>query len=515
MTTIVTRTTAPHPLARIPGILCALLALLLPALHASAQNRAQTPGPYSDSTTIPDTPAYKRAQEILNLINAADADKTRAYINDAFTANFRDMVPMQQHLEVFGEVHANSSKLEPYSARAYEPARPATQATLIARNTLTESWQAIVVEVEDAEPHRIASLNFAQARPPSNLPKGEKLSDQQIADALSAYVQRLAKDDAFSGAVLFAKDGKVLCTAAVGIANRDFNAPNKLDTKFNLGSMNKMFTGVAAAQLVEKGKLSFDDPIGKYLGTDWLSQDALDQIQLKHLLTHTSGLGSYFTDDWDRASRAVYRNVDDYKPLVKNETLAFTPGTQTQYSNTGMLIAGAVIQKAAGQDYFDYIRANITGPAGMTNTDSYELDLVNPNLAVGYEKETTPAGTRYRNNIFMHVIKGGPAGGGYSTVEDLFKFDQALRSGKLLSKASRDQVWRAYPEMASPQYGYGFGVYESPAGKIVGHTGGFPGISAALSMYIDSGYTVAVLSNYGRAATLVDNKARELITQGK
>ncbi len=247
------------------------------------------------------------------------------------------------------------------------------------------------------------------------------------------------------------QNGQVLYTAATGIANRDFNAPVKLDTKFNLGSMNKMFTGVAAPQLVEKGKLAFDDPIGKYLGARLAlpgrprpgpaPAPPYPHLRARQLLQRRMG---------SLVPAPMFRNIDDYKPIVKSDTLAFTPGTQSQYSNTGMLLAGAVIQKASGQDYFDYIRANVTGPAGMTSTDSYEVDLVNPNLAVGYIKETTDAGTRYRNNLFMHVIKGGPAGGGYSTVEDLLKFDQALRSGKLLSKASLEKV-RRRPTPISPR----------------------------------------------------------------
>jgi CubicO group peptidase (beta-lactamase class C family) len=268
-------------------------------------------------------------------------------------------------------------------------------------------------------------------------------------------------------------------------------------------------------QLVERGKLSLDDPIGKYLGTDWLSQVILDRVQVKHLLTHTSGLGSYFNEGFVRASRALFRQVDDYKPLVQGEMLAFAPGTQWSYSNTGMLIAGAVIEKAGGRDYFDLIRENVTGPAGMRSTDSYELDRVNKNLAVGYSREQTPAGPEWRNNLFEHVIRGGPAGGGYSTVEDLLHFDQALRAGKLLKKETLAVLWRAYPELSSPDYGLGFGIESSPAGRIVGHSGGFVGISAHLSMYLDDGWTVAVLSNHGGSASIVEAKARELITQGR
>ena len=276
-------------------------------------------------------------------------------------------------------------------------------------------------------------------------------------------------------------------------------------------------TAVACMQLVEQGKLSLDDPVAKYLGEDWLPKVDKSKVRLRHLLTHTSGLGSYFTEEWGRSSRTLYRTVDDWKPLVRDETLAFEPGTRWQYSNTGMLIAGAIIEQASGSDYYTYIRGHVTGPAGMTSTDCYETDKANRKLAVGYEQEIGKDGAvTWHNNLYQHVVRGGPAGGGYSTVEDLFRFDQALRAEKLVTRKSLDQLWRVYPELSSDGYGLGFFVDPSPMGAIVGHSGGFNGISAVLSMYPDAGYTIAVMSNLGSgAATIVEGKARELIASGR
>jgi len=266
---------------------------------------------------------------------------------------------------------------------------------------------------------------------------------------------------------------------------------------------------------VQQGKLSLDDPIDKYLDATWLPKVDKSKVRVKHLLTHTSGLGSYFNDAFDRSSRLLFRNVDDYKPLLAEETLAFEPGTDWAYSNTGMLVAGAVIEKASRMDYFEFVRRNVTGPAGMTSTDSYELDKVNPNLAVGYERRPAPGGVEYRNNIFDHVLRGGPAGGGYSTVEDLDRFAQALRSHALLDAASTSELLRPRPEIASPEYGLGFGLDQTAAGRRVGHSGGFTGLSAGLDIYLDAGWNVAVLSNYGEAADVVVTKAAELILQGR
>jgi CubicO group peptidase (beta-lactamase class C family) len=487
------------------------------ALGLAATAPGQQGPPFVDNRTIPDTPACKRALEIVGLLASFDVAKVRLYVQRDFAPVLRDAASLERHVAILAGLHDQAAgQFEVYAARTYEPPRPDRHAVIIVRNNLAESWQAFVVEVEPDAPHRVTSLRLDRARPPRDLPVGERLTTAQIAQKLDAYVAKLARADAFSGTVLLAKDGEVALTKAVGIANRDFDAPVSIDTKFNLGSMNKMFTGVAAVQLVEQGKLSLDDPIGKHLDETWCAADVLAKVKVKHLLTHTSGLGSYFNRDFDRSSRALFRNVEDYKPLVRDETLSFEPGTRWSYSNTGMLLAGAVIERASGTDYFDYVRAHVTGPAGMTSTDCYELDRVNRNLAVGYEKERAPDGTVFlRNNLFMHVIRGGPAGGGYSTVQDLLRFDRALREGKLASRASLDQLWSPHPEVGAPLYGYGFSVETTPVGRVVGHGGGFNGISAQLSMYLDEGYTVAVMANYGGAAPLVEQRARDLILQGR
>jgi CubicO group peptidase (beta-lactamase class C family) len=274
-----------------------------------------------------------------------------------------------------------------------------------------------------------------------------------------------------------------------------------------------MFTAVAVMQLAEAGKLSLDDTLGKFMPAGSMRTDVLSKVRVKHLLTHTSGLGSYFSPRWDSLSRALFRTVDDWIPLVKDERLQFEPGTRWAYSNTGMLLLGKVIESASGKDYFQYVRERIFQPAGMASTDSYELDRVTKNLAVGYEREETPGGPQYRNNIFQHVIRGGPAGGGYSTVGDLTRFAVALEEGKLVSREGVRQLTTPKPELGSPDYGFGFTTDED--GRITGHSGGFLGISAQLDIYLTEDYTVAVMANYGGAAQPVIEKSRTLLLAGR
>ena len=486
-----------------------------PAPPAGAPGARPAPRPFTDVRPVPDTPALRRAQEVVEVLNSGDPARVKALVEGSFARAFRESGPMEDHLAAFTEWMDWDAPLEVYGARTYDPPGPPTSAVLVVRSRTREAWRAVVIEVEPQPPYGITSVDVAPARLPTGQPAPQPLDPAAVAAELGAYVDRLAADGRFSGTLLLEKDGKVLLTRAVGVANRDFDAKVRLDTKFNLGSMNKMFTGLATMQLVQAGKLSLEDPIGKYLDDSWLPKVDKTKVKVKHLLTHTSGLGSYFNETYDRSSRLLFRNVSDYKPLVADETLRFEPGTRSAYSNTGMLIAGAVIEKASGMDYFEYVRRNIYEPAGMKNTDCYELDRVNPNLAVGYERRLTAAGPIWRNNIFDHVLRGGPAGGGYSTVEDLDRFAAALRSGKLLPDAARAELLRERPEIGSPGYGLGFGVSETPLGRRVGHSGGFTGISANLDIFLESGWTVAVLSNLGGAAHAVSDRANALLLQGR
>lgn len=344
-----------------------------------------------------------------------------------------------------------------------------------------------------------------------------KMSDAEIAQNLEAYIEKRVAADKFSGAVLVAKDGVLIFKKAYGLASRAYNIPNRTDTKFNLGSMNKMFTAVAVAQLAEQGKLSFNDTIGKHL-PDYPNKIVADKVTIHHLLTHTSGLSDYFNSKFEDSSRAKFKTVQDYLPLFVNDSLKFEPGAKWQYSNAGFMVLGAIIEKVSGQNYFDYVREHIYKPAGMTNTDAYEMDGDTPNLATGYTNRVPkgmPTPTQRKNNIFLHVFKGSPAGGGYSTVEDLLRFATALLGHKLLNAKSTDVILTGKtntPRGENEKYAYGFFEEIVNGQRQVGHGGAFSGINAELRMYPGNGYTVAVMSNYDPpAATLVANRVGKLV----
>jgi CubicO group peptidase (beta-lactamase class C family) len=460
--------------------------------------------PQGGPPPLPDENAFaiRRLNEFIRVVNTGDRAVARSFIRENFSNEFLK-IPMDVHLDFISKLFDRTRGVEFAGIQGAKP----NEVTALLRNKLTGGWEALIFRVEPDAPNKISAIGLERPNPPSDPQLEKKITEKEMVASLDTFLQKLAAADVFSGAVLLAKNGQTLFKKAYGQADKDFNAPNRTDTKFNLGSMNKMFTAVAIAQLVEKGKLSFDAPLSKYLSA-FPNKEAAEKIKIKHLLTHTSGLGNYFNRRFNESSKEQFRTINDLLELARSESLAFEPGSRWAYSNTGFLVLGAVIEKVTGQSYYDYVRENIYRRAGMTNSDAYDLDLVNPNLAVGYEKEFTEGSVRFRNNLFKHVIKGGPAGGGYSTVEDLLKFDVALRSNKLVSAEYTKLLLAPKPELNSPKYGYGFGI--DTEHSIAGHSGGFTGISSNLDMFLANGYTAVVMSNYSGAALPVVEKIREL-----
>jgi len=468
---------------------------------------AQKPGEKSfhDESIMPEGTKGKRIQSIIATVNSNDPLRIRRFLEEECTEKFRKFAPMDRHIDVLLNIARQTGSIRFHSIRTYDPERKG-ETVVILKDENYDSWRAFVVRFDGSEKYLVNGLQFNIARTPTNVTEPD-ISENEFLQQTKQLMERLSAADVFSGALLIAKGEKILCTYVYGEASKRFHVPNTIETKFNLGSMNKMFTATSIAQLVERGKLSFQDSIDTYMDESWLPKDMTSKITVHHLLTHSSGLGSYFNDTYWNGSRMLYRDVNDFKPLVKDEKLAFEPGKRFRYSNTGMLLLGVVIESVTGMSYFDYIRKNILEPAGMTNTDSYEMDYPVENLAIGYSPDrNSPYG--WQNNIYKHVIKGGPAGGGFSTVGDLHRFALALKAGKLVSKEFLNTLWTDY---MGANYGYGFQVVEGPGGKIVGHGGGFDGINGKLDIYLDKGYIVAVLSNYDQGASPIARKIEKYI----
>ena len=470
----------------------------------------QPPAPsFKDTTAMPEGPTGARIRSLIEVMNSGSVDRIKRFIGEECAGDFRDRIPLEDHISTALGFLRDTGGIDFHSVRTYAPGRPGLT-VIIVKDRILGGWWGLSFRFGEAPKFLVNGLGINSARPPDGIAE-PPLTEKEAVGEIRALLAKVKEKDWYSGTVLVAKGPNILLTDFAGEASKAFHVPNNIDTKFNLGSMNKMFTSVAVARLAEAGQLSFDDPIGKWVDETWLPKEVTAKITVRHLLTHTSGLGSYFNDVYFKSSRDLFRKLDDYKPLIKDDRPAFTPGERFQYSNTGMFLLGVIIEKVTGQDYFEHVRKVIHAPAGMTDSDCYEMDYPVENLAIGYSPDDASP-YKWQNNLYKHVIKGGPAGGGFSTVKDLHRFALALLSGKLVSRSMRDLMWT---DFKGSNYGYGFQVVQGPGGKTVGHSGGFPGINSKLDIHLDSGYIVAAMSNIDGGAGPLANRIGQILARVK
>jgi D-alanyl-D-alanine carboxypeptidase len=317
-------------------------------------------------------------------------------------------------------------------------------------------------------------------------------SAQAVVSEARAYLAGLAKSDGLSGTVLIARDGKIVFEQAYGFSNLSDRVPNTIDTKFNMASMGKMFTAVAILQLVEAHKISLDDEVGKYL-PQFPNKSVREQVTIRELLTHTSGMGNFWEQLADKA-KDRFVAVSDYVPLLADQPLQFVPGKGFAYSNNGYTVLGLIIEAVSGKSYFDYVRDKIYRPCGMADTDAYELNTPVPLLATGYSRSMDKPGV-ILSNIYIIPFKGSPAGGSYTTAGDLLKFANALMSFKLLNEADTITLSTGKVDYGTRRYAYGFTEETINGHRLIGHGGGNTGIADTLMIFTDLGYTAVVLTN--------------------
>ncbi len=323
----------------------------------------------------------------------------------------------------------------------------------------------------DDPPHQLMGVTL---RPDEggSAPVGPPLTDAQVAAALAAQLDSLARADAFSGVVSLEKDGVPLFAQPYGMASREAHAPNTLDTHFGVGSINKMFTHIATLQLAHAGKLALTDPIGTYLPD--FPKDAGAKITIDMLIHHTSGIGDVLEVPALWKDPAAIRTEADWYRIIRDQPLRFEPGAREEYSNGGFVVLGMIVERASGEDYHDYIRRHVYAPAGMTETDHYTRGHLPPNTAVPYTRHGEDGHDleepQARPNPFG---RASSAGGGYSTAADMLRFAHALRQGTLLDAEANDRLVGPHPAL--------------------GIAGGNPGVNAVFEM--DGPYTLVVLAN--------------------
>lgn len=337
----------------------------------------------------------------------------------------------------------------------------------------------------------LPTLSTTVASPLTQVPQLETAtssfpSNQQIIFKANTYLSKLTKARLFSGSVLIARNGKILVREGYGEADREKHLVNTVQTKFRLGSLTKQFTAMAILILQAQGKLNVHDRICTYLSecpTLW------QKITLHHLLTHTSGI-----PDFARFPDYLTTQGSPSSPIqtiarFKDRPLDFQQGAKFSYSNSGYVVLGAIIERASGATYEAFLRDTIFAPLQMVNSG---YDNNNGDLAVGYRNQTSvPAD-------FIDMSIPYAAGGLYSTVEDLYRWDQALYTDKLIPKSLRDKMFTPFaliPNGGGSGPGYGWFIGREGDRPVVSHIGGIQGFSSSIARYPNDKVVIIVLGN--------------------
>src|SRR5688572_19738452 len=316
----------------------------------------------------------------------------------------------------------------------------------------------------------------------------------------------------FNGSALVVENGRVIYKSGFGMANMEWDIPNTPDTRFRLGSITKQFTAMLTLQLVEQGKIKLDGKIADYQ-PDY-RKDIGEKVTVHHLLTHTSGIPSYTGQPgfFANVSRNPYK-VADFVKQYTSGNLEFEPGTKYTYNNSGYFLLGAIIERITGKTYEQALKEMIFDRVGMKNTGYDRHDPLIPKRASGYAK--TKDG--YANAAYLDMSIPYAAGSMYSTVEDLYLWDQALYTDKLLTAQSKELMYK--PFLNNYAYGWvvtnaSFKINEQPV-QVIGHGGGINGFTTTILRYPNEKNLIVLLDNTGTSYLdrLSDSIAKILYNQ--
>ena len=308
---------------------------------------------------------------------------------------------------------------------------------------------------------------------------------------MEQVVQSYVAAKQFMGSVLVAKGDQIILSKGYGFGNLEWQVPNSPESKFRLGSITKQFTAACILMLEERGKLKVDDPIKKYMAD---APAAWDKISFYHLLTHTSGIPS-FTSFPDYASTEPFpATPEKLVARFRDKPLEFQPGEKWNYSNSGYILLGYLIEKITGEPYSRFVQQNIFDPLGMKDSGYDSNTAIILHRDSGY---TPNANGELQNTGYIDMTIPLSAGGLYSTTLDLLKWEQGLFGGKLISAASLQKMTTPFKS----DYAFGLAVQDAKGHKLIDHGGGIEGFNTELAYYPDEKLTVVVLSNQNTGAT--------------
>jgi CubicO group peptidase (beta-lactamase class C family) len=468
--------------------LCASVALFC----ATTPSMAATPA----HTQLPDTPVGRLAGELLRHINRDDATRIRQWAPAIMSAS---IAPDDKADFIAGLVSAvrDEGGVDVFDVRT-DPRQPGLLEVAVKgrRNAQAALFWLVA---DPAHSNQFVQVHLVPMDNPlyDDWPKGS-VSHAELGKQIHAVLDKLVRVSDFSGCVTVFDGGETVFDECRGLAERSFNVPIDHQTKFHVGSIDKMFTAVAIGQLVEAGKLSWNDTLAK-LVPEYPDQATAKKITVWELLHHTAGLGDFLVPEYFEHFEHFVNPVD-YLGLIARQPLAGQPGRQLSYSNAGYMLLGRIIENVSSESYFDYIQRHVFELAQMASSGFDSVDEIVPGLAVGYYHDDGVFSRTWKADWLKIGYKGSPAGGGHSTNADLLRFAKALHEGKLVKPATLAKMFDGeVPNDGPDAIGAGIDERLSHGRHIRGHQGGIEGTTADLEMVWETGAAVALTSNEGQS----------------
>jgi CubicO group peptidase (beta-lactamase class C family) len=477
---------------------------LVTALSASAAVAAPA------STTLPDTPAGKIGGELIQHVNTDNPAQIEKWV-PTILSSAMDQDAKTNFAKIVASAARDSGGVDVFDVRNQRG-----MLFMAVKGHRAGQLALFVLAADPAQPAKLAQADLVPMDDPAldaAWPKAA-VSREEMTRVIRTTLDGLVRTNDFAGCLTVSDGGETVFDECRGMAERGLAVPIDQQTKFHIGSMDKMFTGVAIAQLVEAGKLSWDSTLAQ-LVPEYPDHAAAQKITVWQLLHHTAGIGDFFVTEFFQ-NREKFVNPADYLDLIGRQPKVSEPGKDWNYSNAGYVLLGRIIENVSHESYFDYIQHHVFTPAGMTSSGFDSQEDITPKLAVGYFREG-PFSTDWKANWMTLPFKGSPAGGGYSTNTDLLRFATALRDGKLVKPATAMKMFDGEVPAGPGGYAAGFGDRLSHDRHIRGHAGGAPGMDADLAMVWETKAAVAVTSNEGDSQTammLAENIADLLAAEG-
>jgi len=469
--------------------------LLAPIFAFSVALSASTAIAASISTTLPDTTAGKLGGDLIQHINGDSAERIQLWAPSILSPTVAGG-DKADFLKALVSAARDSGGVDLVDVREQGPGMIAV--TIKARRT--GQLAALFLAPDPAQPGKLAAAGLVPVGDPTLYAGWPKTAVPQaeILRLTREALDRIVRASDFSGCLTVSDGSTTIFDECRGAAERNFGAQVNHQTRFHIGSMDKMFTAVAIAQLVDAGKLSWDSTLAQ-LVPEYPDQDTTRKITVWQLLHHTAGLGDFFVPEFFQ-NREKFVNPADYLDLIARQPKVGEPGGDWNYSNAGYILLGRIVEKASGENYFDYIQRHVFTPAGMAASGFDSQADVTPHLATGYFHDGLFS-TVWKANWMTLPFKGSPAGGGYSTNADLLRFSAALRDAKLVKRETLQKMFDNEVPAGPGSYAAGFGDRPSQGRHIRGHAGGADGMNADLAIVWETGATVAITSNQGDSQT--------------